>query len=264
MFEILPRRGPAAFKTFEQIIASDYPWLAERLSKEYKKISGKSRNEDTQLVRSINSKLIPLVFEEADCNEVNGSCQGDELIDTFEELLTKLETKCIEELGINRPEGSQNKKPLHVLIYGRVKKLKDGVAKIEKQKDEIIRKLNREIKDMKIVENKLRNELECKKKMMCSKCDKRDSKTRQDVQIDLKAEKKHSQDSSEVERLKREIDRLKNENAQLKNERPKPKLGNTKDKQRIVELQNKLDELTKEKDTLQVENNVLRMQLPGQ
>lgn len=264
LFEVLPRRGPAAFTIFQEVISADHPWLSDRLLSEYYKITGKPRNVNRIIVRSINEKLIPLVFEDFEVKKVNSACQGDELVDTLEELVDQLATNCMEALGKDRPLETQANIPLHVLIHGRVKKLNNAVCKMEKQRDDVTRKLNREIKELKTEEVKLRHELEGIKKTRCSRCDKRESKNTQNILNDEhKMLKRHMQEPIEIDRLKRENEKLKSEISQLKTERSKPKNTSNKDKQRVADLQNKLDVVTKEVEILRVENNVLKMQLPS-
>lgn len=57
LLEILPRRGPRAFKKFAVILRQDYSWISEKLEQEYQVQDCKSYPSSSQLTSNLKPSL---------------------------------------------------------------------------------------------------------------------------------------------------------------------------------------------------------------
>ncbi|XP_060569386.1 uncharacterized protein LOC132727813 [Ruditapes philippinarum] len=142
LIRFLPHRGPNAFTVFKDKLEKDYPWLAQRLADELKKLQSGQASINKRLVTTIETKLVPLVYSGgAGFDMCDEKAHPGVIIEKLGDLLNSLELKCHKALDITAI--GKHKTPIHKLIEDRLRQEK------RKEGNEDVDDLNKEVKDLK-------------------------------------------------------------------------------------------------------------------
>lgn len=199
LLRYLPHRGPEAFTIFKDKLEKNYPWLAQKLSDELKKLQSGQASINKRLISVIESQLVPLVYPEGTnydmCDE---KAHPGVIIQKLGDLLTNLELKCHKALDVTAL--GKHKMPISRLIEERLRSEKqrvvnDNLDDLNKQVKEL-KKQVRDVIKLKGENERLKNVVERQKEK-------------------LKDYNKMSRDSKrykqEMEKLKKEADILRYE-----------------------------------------------------
>ncbi|XP_045181593.2 uncharacterized protein LOC123540556 [Mercenaria mercenaria] len=142
LLRYLPHRGPNAFTVFKDKLEKDYPWLAQRLADELKKLQSGQASINKRLISVIETQLVPLVYPGGSgydmCDE---KAHPGVIIEKIGDLLNSLELKCHKALDITTI--GKHKTPINKLIEDKLKQEK------KKEFNENIDDLSKEVKDLK-------------------------------------------------------------------------------------------------------------------